>query len=268
MFEQVVRRFVGVFARREHPLVLFLDDLQWLDTATLEMLRHLLLQDEAPYLFLVGAYRDNEVGPDHPLAVAVKAIRAAGAALTEVVLAPLGLTSVTTLVADTLHRSDVGPLSKLVHDRTAGNPFFTIQFLTALADDGLVAFDRDANQWTWDLTSIAARSFTEDALALVIMRITRLPKAARDALQMLACLGSAAATETLASVLDVTVPEVHAALVDAVDAGHVALRNDTYTFLHDRIQEAAYALIPESERAGEHLRIGRLLAGTHARGQA
>ena len=250
-----------VFARQEHPLVLFLDDLQWLDAATLEMTQHLLQQNEVRHLLLVGAYRDNEVGPEHPLAVMLSAARAAGAAVSELELRPLALDVVTALVADTLQRGDVTTLATAVHEKTAGNPFFTVQFLTALADGGLVAFDRHASQWTWDVPRIAARSFTDNVLALVIEKITRLPTTAREVIETMACLGNAATGTTLASVLGVTVPDVDVALMDAADAGLVTRRGDTYAFLHDRIHEAAYTLIPELERPRVHLRIGRRLAG-------
>ncbi|MDB6043617.1 MAG: histidine kinase, partial [Gammaproteobacteria bacterium] len=142
-FRMVFRRFLGVFARREHPLALFLDDLQWLDSATLDLLEHLITHSEVRHLLLVGAYRDNEVSPSHPLLRTLEAIRKAGARVQEIVLAPLGLDDVGQLVADALHcePARVRPLAQLVQERTGGNPFFAIQFFTALAEEGLLAFD-------------------------------------------------------------------------------------------------------------------------------
>ena len=142
-FQMVFRRFLGVFARKEHPLALFLDDLQWLDSATLELLEHLVTHPDVRHLFLVGAYRDNEVGPAHPLARTLEAIREAGAKVHEIVLAPLRLDDVGRLIADALHSEPqrAQPLAHLVHEKTGGNPFFAIQFFTALADEGLLAFD-------------------------------------------------------------------------------------------------------------------------------
>ena len=139
----VFRRFLGVFARPEHPLALFLDDLQWLDAATLELLEHLITDPDVRHLLLVGAYRDNEVSPSHPLMRTLEAIRKAGARVQEIVLAPLGLDDVGRLVADSLHCEPgaAHPLAQLVHEKTGGNPFFAIQFLTALAEEGLLAFD-------------------------------------------------------------------------------------------------------------------------------
>jgi PAS domain S-box-containing protein len=263
VFEQVLRRFVGVFARPEHPLALFLDDLQWLDLATLDILQHLLLQEEVKSLFVVGAYRDNEVGPEHPLLRRLDAIRAAGVPVREIQLAPLALSDVHALIADTLHDDDVLPLAELVHDKTAGNPLFATQFLTALADDGLIVFDPGDRRWIWDGARIAARGFTDNVVALMIERITRLPAPCREMLQAMACIGNTARAEALAAALDVSVPDVHAAVRHAVDAGLVALQGGAYTFLHDRIQEASYALIAGAERPSVHLRVGRrLLAWT------
>ena len=142
-FQMVFRRFLGVFAKPEHPLALFLDDLQWLDTATLDLLEHLATHSEVRHLLLVGAYRDNEVGPAHPLLRTLEAIRSAGARVQDIVLAPLGLDDVGRLVADALHCAPerARPLAQLVHEKTGGNPFFAIQFFTALAEEGLLALD-------------------------------------------------------------------------------------------------------------------------------
>jgi serine/threonine protein kinase len=149
-FQMVFRRFLGVFATKEHPLALFLDDLQWLDRATLDLLEHLVTHSEVRHLLLVGAYRDNEVGPAHPLLQTLEAIRNAGARVHEIVLAPLGLDDVGRLVADALHckPNRAWPLVQLVHEKTGRNPFFAIQFLTALAEEGLLAFDQASGDIT------------------------------------------------------------------------------------------------------------------------
>ena len=263
VFQQVLRRFIGVFARPEHPLALFLDDLQWLDTATLEALQHLLLQEDVKSLLLVGAYRDNEVGPEHPLVRCLDAIRRAGVPVSEIQLAPLALPDLRAMIADTLHDNDVLPLTELVHDKTAGNPLFATQFLTALADDGLIAFEPGMRRWMWDGSRIAARSFTDNVVELMIEKITRLPAPCREAMRVMACIGNTVRVDALAAALDVSVSDVHAAVRHAVDAGLVTLQSGAYTVLHDRIQEASYALIAEAERPSVHLRVGRrLLART------
>src|SRR5207302_4695926 len=142
----VFRRFLGVFARKEHPLALFLDDLQWLDSATLDLLERLVTHSEVRHLLLVGAYRDNEVGPAHPLMRTLEAIRAAGARVQEIVLAPLGLDDVGRLVADALHcePEPARPLAELVQDKTGGHPLCAWQLFTAVADEALVVVQCDA----------------------------------------------------------------------------------------------------------------------------
>jgi predicted ATPase len=266
-FQLVLRRFLGVFARPEHPLVLFLDDLQWLDSATLDLIEHLLAHPDVRYLLLVGAYRDNEVDPAHPLARTLAKIRGAGGRVGEIVLAPLRPDDVARLLADALRTEleCVRPLADLVFEKTAGNPFFTIQFILALAEEALLAFVPGMAAWTWDLPRIRAKGFTDNVADLMAAKLSRLPPATQKAVGQLACLGNVAETSTLALVDGGTAEATHARLWDVVRSGLVLRSDNAYAFLHDRIQEAAYALIPESERNMAHLRIGRVLAaGTPA----
>src|SRR5262249_54017109 len=151
------------------------------------------------------------------------------------------------------------PLTELVHDKTAGNPLFATQFFTTLADDGLIAFDPGLRRWTWDGPRIASRSFTDNVVELMIKKIIRLPAPCREALRTMACIGNTVRVGALAAALDVSESDVHATARHAVNAGLVTLQSGAYTVLHDRIQEASYALIPEAERAGVHLRVGRRL---------
>ena len=265
-FQLVFRRFLGVFARPEHPLALFLDDLQWLDSATLDLIEHLLLHPDVRHLFLVGAYRDNEVGPSHPLARMLARIRGAGGEVREIVLSPLLRDDVERLLADALHTDParVRPLAALVFEKSEGNPFFTIQFLLALKEEALLAFDPGTAAWTWDVQRIRAKGFTDNVADLMAAKLSRLAPSTQKALGHLACLGNAAETATLALVNGESEQSMHAALWDAVSAGLVIRSDRTYAFLHDRIREAAYALIGEAERAMAHLRIGRLLAANTA----
>jgi predicted ATPase/signal transduction histidine kinase len=263
-FQLVFRRFLGTFARKEHPLALFLDDLQWMDAASLELLEYLVTQSGVRHLLLVGAYRDNEVGSAHPLMRTLKAIRKAGARVEEIVLPPLGLDDIGALVSDALHstRKHARPLAQLVHEKTAGNPFFAIQFLTALAEQGLVRLDLEAGGWVWELDRIRAHGYTDNVVDLMFERLQRLSRTAQTALQQLACLGNIAEITTLSAVFGQSEEQIHAALLDAARVGLVYRLEGSYAFLHDRIQEAAYALIPECDRAGAHLRVGRVLLAT------
>jgi PAS domain S-box-containing protein len=268
-FQLVFRRFLGAFARPEHPLALFLDDLQWLDTATLELLEFLITDPDVRHVLLIGAYRDNEVSSSHPLMRTLAAIRNAGARAQEIVLAPLGLDEVERLVADALHcgQNSAGPLALLVYEKTGGNPFFAIQFLTALFEEGLLRLDRDSTAWIWDLDRIRAKNYSGNVVDLMVAKLRRLPLHTQTALRQLACLGNTAEIATLGWVFGQSDEEIHAALQEAVRAGLILRLEDSYAFLHDRIQEAAYALIPESERSEGHLRIGRaLLASMTANG--
>jgi predicted ATPase/GAF domain-containing protein len=260
-FQLVFRRFLSEFARPEHPLALFLDDLQWLDAATLDLLEHLITDPNVRHLMLVGAYRDNEVSSSHPLSRTLAAIRKAGARMQEIVLSPLGLDDVGRLVADALHcEEDSGhPLAQLVHEKTGGNPFFAIQFLTALAEEGLLRLDPDAAAWIWDLARIRAKGYTDNVVDLMVGKLKRLSGATQTALQQLACLGNVVQFATLILVCGESEEEIHTALWEAALNGLILPLDGSYAFLHDRIHEAAYALIPEGERAGAHLRIGRVL---------
>jgi PAS domain S-box-containing protein len=261
-FQLMFRRFLGVFARPEHPLALFLDDLQWLDSATLDLLEDLLTGSELRHLMLIGAYRDNEVGPAHPLARKLEAIRTAGAPVHEVMLGPLAQEDVGQLISDALRcePARAAPLAKLVHEKTAGNSFFVIQFLSALADEGLLAFDHDRAHWSWDLGRIHAKGYTANVVDLMVEKVSRLPAVTQEGLQQLAYLGNSAYTTTLALVRGTSEGQVHADLWEAVRLELVERLDGGYRFVHDRVQEAAYSLIPEPSRAEGHLRIGRLLA--------
>src|SRR5438270_6605909 len=263
-FQLVFRRFLSAFARPEHPLALFLDDLQWLDPATLDLLAHLITDPDVRYLMLVGAYRDNEVTSSHPLPRTLAAIRKAGARMQEVVLSPLGLDDVGRLVSDTLHcDADSGrPLAQMVHEKTGGNPFFSIQLLTTLTEEGLLRLDPNAAAWIWDLARIRAKGYTENVVDLMVGKVKRLSDATQTALQQLACLGNVVEFATLSLVFGESEEEIHTALLEAARTGLILRLEGSYGFLHDRIQEAAYALIPEGERAGAHLRIGRVLSMT------
>ncbi|WP_429534923.1 ATP-binding protein, partial [Paraburkholderia sp. WC7.3d] len=261
-FQLVFGRFIGVFARPDHPLALFLDDLQWLDAATLDLLEDLLTRSDLQHLMLIGAYRDNEVDAQHPLMGKLQAIRSTGAKVDEVTLAPLAREHIEQLIADALHGEPerVAPLAQLVHEKTAGNPFFVIQFLHALADEDLLTFDYDAACWSWNLDRIYAKGYTDNVVDLMVGKVTRLPADTQQALQLLACLGNTAAITMLAIVLGTSDKQVHAALWPAVREELIERLDGSYRFIHDRVQEAAHSQIPEASRAEVHLRIGRLLA--------
>jgi PAS domain S-box-containing protein len=260
-FQLLFRRFIGVFARPEHPLALFLDDLQWLDAATLDLLEDLLTRSDLAHLMLIGAYRDNEVDATHLLRHKLDAIKAGGGKVAEITLAPLAPAHLGQLIADALRcePEQAAPLAQLVHGKTGGNPFFAVQFISALADEGMLSFDYDAACWSWDIKRIHAQAYTDNVVDLVVGKFARLPAETQEALQQLACLGNSSEITTVSIVLGTPEEQVHAALWPAVRQELVERLLGAYRFVHDRVQEAAYSLIPEQQRVEAHLRIGRLL---------
>lgn len=261
-FQVVFRRFIGVFARPEHPLALFLDDLQWLDTATLDLLEDLLTQTDLQHLLLIGAYRDNEVHAGHPLIRKLDAIRQSGAVVQDIALAPLDRHDLRQLLVDTLHCGEerADPLAALIHEKTTGNPFFAIQFILTLVEDGLLGFEYDGGRWIWDLQRIHNRGFTDNVVQLMVDKLSRLPPQTQKALQQFACVGNSAKLEMLRMVYQSPAEEMHEDLWEAVRSGLILRGDDSYRFAHDRVQEAAYSLIPTNLRAEAHLRIGLHLA--------
>ena len=261
-FRMVFQRFIAVFTRQEHPLALFLDDVQWADAASLQFIEHLLTHPDTRYLLLIAAYRDNEVSASHPLTAALEAIRHHDAvAVIDIRLAPLSVMPLNQLVADTLHTKAAlcESLTRLIFERTEGNPFFFIQFLDALHKDGVLRHDPHKRVWQWDLAHIKARDVADNVADLMAGKLLRLPKAAQEALQLAACLGNKFDLRHLALVGRLAEDEVAQRLSMAVREDLILLADGTGKFLHDRIQQAAYALIPAARRAEVHLNIGRTL---------
>ncbi|MET4198743.1 AAA family ATPase, partial [Bradyrhizobium sp. LA6.12] len=262
-FRLVFRRFIGALARSNQPLALFLDDLQWVDAATLDLLEELLRPDLGQgHLILIGAYRDNEVAAAHPLMKKLDVIKAAGGEVADIKLSPLAQEHLEQLVADALRceLERAASLAKLVHMKTGGNPFFAIQFLSSLVEEGLLTFDHDGVRWSWDIDRIEATGYTDNVADLMVGKLTRLPTEAQNALQQLACLGNIAESTVLSMVLGMSEEQLDTTLWPARHQELVERVAGAYRFVHDRVQEAAYGLIPEQLRGEAHLRIGRLLA--------
>ena len=284
-FNLLFGKFVRVFTTQEHPLVIFLDDLQWADSASLNLLKLLMDESEAGYLLVLGAYRDNEVFPAHPLMLALDDIKKQGATLNILTLAPLGKMDITQLVADTLLCSTeiAAPLSELVYQKTQGNPFFTTQFLRGLHEDGCILFEVEAGYWQCDLTQVRQLALTDNVVEFMVGRLQKLPEATQGVLKLAACIGNQFDLATLAVVCEQSQEQVATDLWRSLQEGFVVPENETYKlfqgeksqktrsksvavnfsvsyrFLHDRIQQAAYSLIRDDRKQTTHYHIGQLL---------
>ena len=254
----VVRQFACAFARPEHPLTLFLDDLQWVDAASSNLVSDLATDPDTRNVLLIGTSRSDEVRATQRVAATLETLRAKGAVVREIRLPPLGEREVDRLVADTVHRSaaEAAPLARLVREKTGGNPLFVIHFLTGLYSKGLITFDRATGHWTWDMARVRAERMTDNVVDLMVAKLRALPRQTQEALSLAAHIGAIVDGRAMADVLGRDADPV----LDAAVEEDLMLRIDhSCRFPHDRVQEAAYSLVPESERPGLHLEIGRRL---------
>ncbi len=277
----VFRRFAATLASPEHPMVLFLDDLQWADMGSLDLMQQLLADPDLEGLLVIGAYRDTEVHGGHPLVRMLETMREAGVRIEEIALSPMDERSVTELVSDATGSPAIiaRELARLIVDKTAGNPFFLRQFLRQLVDDGHLAFVEDMGGWQWDLEAIARLEITDNVVELVMRRMLELDEDSRELLQLAACVGNRFDLASLALVAETSPAATARALLPALEIGQVlplgsgwrrflaegaemedlGASDIEFRFAHDRVHQAAYALIPAERKARTHLGIGRAL---------
>ncbi|WP_426231990.1 AAA family ATPase [Pararhizobium sp. DWP3-4] len=257
-FHLVFRRFLGVFAHSTHPLALFVDDVQWLDHATIELLERITTDTELRHLLVICAYRDDEVPPEHPFVAARKAMCVGVVGLTEIRLTSLDRVAIGQLIADMLGADPpaVSYLATVVEDKTGGNAFFVLHFLEAIEAEGLINVDMETGVWQWNEGRIQASRITDNVADLVVKKLTKLPPLTLEMVKVLACLGTSATAEILSIVTENSTQQVVGILWEAVGAGLLFRINDAYVFAHDKVQEAAYRMVSEDERDAAHFRIG------------
>ena len=289
-FNLLFQKFTQVFTSVEHPLVMFLDDLQWADSASLKLIQ--LLIADTNYLFLIGAYRDNEVNPAHPLMLTLSEIEKTEAIINTITLLPLSKVQVNKLVADTLKCTENLALnfSQLIYQKTQGNPFFATQFLKALYQDKLIEFDFKLGCWQCDMARVNQQALTDDVVEFMALQLQKLPPSTQNILQLAACIGNQFDLATLAIVSEQLEVETSADLWKALQSGLILPISDiykfyqqdsfisnfgdenekvtaSYKFLHDRIQQAAYSLIPENQKQSTHLKLGNLLLNSTSKNE-
>ncbi|MDZ8067191.1 MAG: AAA family ATPase [Nostoc sp. DedQUE08] len=285
-FNLLFQKFIQVFATREHPLVIFLDDLQWADSASLNLLKLLMAQSDCSHLFIIGAYRNNEVFAAHPLMLTLDEIEKTSSGIKTLSLAPLSQADVNHLIADSLSctTAQALPLTELVDRKAKGNPFFTTQFLKALHEDGLITFNWETGFWQCDIAQVRSLALTDDVVEFMAQQLQKLPPNTQNVLKLAACIGNQFDLATLAIVYEKSQAETASDLWKALQEGfiiptneiykfyqdsslaigHLQMTNDegqmtVYKFLHDRVQQAAYFLIPDEQKQIAHLKIGQLL---------
>lgn len=283
-FNRVFQQFIHIFSKPEHPLVLFLDDLQWADMPSLKLIQMIMTDPDSQYLLLIEAYRDNEVSATHPLMLTLEEIKETGVVVNNIFLQTLDTTHVSQLVSDTL-RSDtlkVKPLVELIFQKTQGNPFFLTQILKFLHQDNLLSFDFEQGLWQWDIEVLQSINITDNVVELMVGQIQKLSPNTQNILKLAACVGDKFSLDILAIVNEKSQSETATDLWEALQAGLVLPLSQsykipllfdqkasahlpdetfkiTYKFLHDRVQQASYSLIPDSQKKQTHLKVGELL---------
>ena len=260
-FNYVFRKLIHVLASKEHPLVLFIDDLQWADSSSLSLLQVLMTDRDSKHLLCICAYRDNEVSASHPFIITVGDIRQEGAKINTISIGNLSKENVNELIADAVNTTPdkTKELTQLVYQKTSGNAFFVNQFLKSLYQENLLWFNFDTLQWEWDMVKATEKNITDNVVELMAGKIKKLPEATQKPLKTGACIGNSFDLATLSIIEAIEENEIVKSLHEALAEGLIVPAANMYRFTHDRIQQAVYSLIADKDRNHAHLTIGRLL---------
>ncbi|MCU0846471.1 MAG: trifunctional serine/threonine-protein kinase/ATP-binding protein/SpoIIE family protein phosphatase [Spirochaetes bacterium] len=256
-FNFIFKKFISVFSQHDHPVVFFLDDLQWIDPASLNLIKTLVTDMELRHFMLIGSFRDSEVYADHPLNRSIEDIKKSGIRMTPIRLNPLGPDDINRLILNFL-KCDAAtsrPLAETVYKKTNGNPFFINQFLKALYEGEILKLV-PGKGWMWNIEDIDIMQVTDNVVNLMAEKISKLPEKTQAILKLCSCIGNRFKLETLSIITGKTVDETLNDLNTAMEEGLISLTNKFYMFHHDRIQEAAYSLIPERDKINMHYKIG------------
>ncbi|WP_141734499.1 protein kinase domain-containing protein [Oligoflexus tunisiensis] len=271
--------FFQACARKEHPLIIFLDDLQWADTASINLIQDLILSHRIQHMLIICAWRNNEVGITHPFAEMIEKLNEEACSPRQLRLGPIREQDVEKIIADTLHKShsEVSDLTHVIYKKTEGNPFFINVLLKTLFHEGLIRFARDRGCWMWDLAAIEAYPAPDDVVQFLIEKFGKLPESSTEALKIASCLGNEFDLATLAELLQKDRAHVMSDLQDSIKTGLIMPLSSQYRYLsdtakidpshininlkfqHDKIQQAAYNLIGHEVRQRTHLSIARIL---------
>jgi histidine kinase len=262
-FHYVFTNFLSAVTSGEHPLVLFLDDLQWADEASFHLTHHIICDKALNHLMVICAYRDNETEANHPLFSLLNMLTASNISFTTIVTHALTPEQTHELVQDTLRSAQKNgrELGEIIYLKTKGNPFYIQQFLKSIFAEGLLAFDHKTHQWKWDNDKINEMNVSGNVVDLMTAMVQKLSADTLELLKLCSCIGNAFDLHKLSILKHIDETELESYFIKLQQVGFIISSSGGYRFAHDRIQQTIYSLISPDERALFHMKIGKMLSG-------